>query len=104
MHSGDELFGDVIYTYTAEDAVSDGISIPIGTAGDEPVYFTSSPFSDGYERQPEKIRELVERGLELLRQPEEEDTDYMRLRVVEKDRIWAILDGDGYKFMKLEDY
>jgi hypothetical protein len=47
---------------------------------------------------------LVERGIKLLKEPDPEDTDYMKLRVIEKDFIWVILDGNGLTFMRPEDY
>lgn len=99
----DKVFGEVIYRYTAEDAVRDGVFVPVGSVGDYPVYFTSNLFAEGYEDE-HKRRELVLRGLQLLRADDPEDTEYMRLRVIEEDRVWVILDGDGVKYMKPEDY
>ena len=99
----EEPFGEVIYRYTAENAVEDGLFVPVGTIGDYPVYFTSNLFAEGYEDAGRR-RELVHRGLGLLRQRDPEDTEYMRLRVIEKDRIWVTLTGEGYTFMKPEDY
>ena len=98
-----EPFGEVIYRYTAENAVEDGLFVPVGTIGDYPVYFTSNLFAEGYEDAGRR-RELVRRGLGLLRHRDPEDTEYMRLRVIEKDRIWVTLTGEGYTFMKPEDY
>ena len=62
------------------------------------------PQDVAYENEPERIRELVHRGLEMLRQPDPEDSDYMKLRVIEKDRIWAVLTGEGYTFMRSDEY
>ena len=106
--NGDDLFGPVIFKYTPDDAVRDGVLIPVGemtyTHGPPtPLYFTSNLFADGYEDDM-KRKELVYRGLDLLRKPDEQDSDYMRLRVIEEGRIWVILDGQGYTFMKPEDY
>jgi type I site-specific restriction endonuclease len=98
-----KLFGDVIYSYTAQDAVEDGLFVPVGTVGHYPVYFTSNLFAEGYEDEA-KRKTLVERGLEMLRRYDAEDTEYMRLRVIERDRIWLVLNGEGYTFMKPEDY
>ncbi len=51
-----ELFGEPIYKYTAEDAVRDGVFVPVGRVGRAPVYFTASLYFDGYENEPEQMR------------------------------------------------
>ena len=99
----DGAFGEVIYRYTAKDAVEDGLFVPVGSIGKYPVYFTSNLFAEGYEDEG-KRRALVERGLQMLRRKDSEDTDYMRLRVIEKDQIWVTMTGEGYTFMKPADY
>ena len=100
-----EPFGNVISVYTQEEAIEDGILVPVGrlTSGQK-VVFTRSLFeSGGYEDQVKRI-ELVQKGLNLLRRPDPEDTDYMKLRVIEKDQIWVIADGNGLTFMRPDDY
>lgn len=94
---------DIISRYTQEQAIEDGILVKVGTCARLPVVFTTNLFYDGYEEKDKRI-ELVKRGLEMLKQPDKEDTDYMKLRVIEKDKIWVILDGDGITFLKPEDY
>jgi hypothetical protein len=45
------------------------------------------------------------RGLGLLKLPDPEDSEYMKLRVIEKDKLWVIWSaGEGFVFMKPEDY
>ncbi len=100
----DEFFGPVISKYTAKDAVEDGIFVEVGSIGKEPVYFTTNLFeSGGYEDQDKRIG-LVNKGLNLLSKQDPEDSDYMRLRVIEKDEIWVVYNGEGITFMKPEDY
>ena len=94
---------EVIFRYTAQDAVGDGLFVPVGRVGEYPVYFTSNLFTGGYKDEGKRER-LVYRGLELLRQPDPEDSDYLRLRVIEKDRIWVTWTGEGITYMKPEDY
>lgn len=89
--------------YTVEDAVRDGAFIHVGYADKEPVYFTSNLFADGYEDM-QKRTELVKRGLEMLSRPDSEDTDYLWLRVVEKEKIWVARTGEGITYMRPEDY
>jgi hypothetical protein len=93
----------IISKYTAEDAVRDGVFVYVGDVAKEKVYFTSNLFADGYQ-DFQKRTELVRRGLELLRLPDHEDTDYMHLRVIEKDKIWVVRNGEGITYMKPEDY
>ena len=83
--------------------MGDGLFVPVGRVGDYPVYFTSNLFAEGYE-DSQRRADLVQRGLTLLRQADNEDTPYLRLRVIEKDRIWVTLTGEGCAFMKPEDY
>jgi len=93
----------LIFKYTAEDAVRDGIFVHVGNVGREKVYFTSNLFAEGYE-DLQKRTELVNQGLELLRKPDREDTDYMHLRVIEKGKIWVVRTREGITYMKPEDY
>jgi hypothetical protein len=93
----------LIYKYTAEDAVADGVFVYVGDVGKEKVYFTSNLFADGYE-EIDRRTGLVKRGLEMLSRPDSEDSDYMHLRVIEKDRIWVVRTGEGITYMKPEDY
>ena len=99
----EELFGPVISTYTAEQAVEDGVLVYVGDVGREKVYFTNNLFSQGYDDYMKRL-ELVHRGLGMLSKPDEQDTDYMMLRVIEKDKIWVIEDGQGITFMHPDDY
>jgi len=101
----EDLFGNVISTYTQEQAIEDGILVPVGqlTSGQR-VVFTRNLFESGGYEDTERRVQLVEEGLSLLRKPDPEDTDYMKLRVIEKDRIWIIVDGNGLTFMRPEDY
>ena len=93
----------VISVYTQEQAIADGLLVKVGQCGKYPVIFTSNLLSDGFE-DTEKRTALVQKGLALLQKPDEEDTEDMKLRVLEKDKIWVIADGNGITFMKPEDY
>jgi len=99
----EELFGQPIFVYTTEDAVEDGVLVPVGSVGRDKVYFTSNLFSEGYENL-QKRTDAVNRGLELLRQPDREDTQYMKLRVIERDKMWVIAEPGKLTYMKPEDY
>ena len=95
---------EVIFAYTQAQAIEDGVLIVVGYCGKEKVVFTRTLFYDGYE-DVEKRKALVMRGLELLKVPDAEDSEYMKLRVIEKDKLWVIWSaGDGLVFMKPEDY
>jgi hypothetical protein len=93
----------IISKYTAEDAERDGVFVYVGDAAGEKVYFTSTLFSDGYEDFQKRV-DMVNRGLGLLSQRDLEDTPYMQLRVIEKDKIWVVRTGEGITYMRPSDY
>lgn len=95
---------NVIFAYTQAQAIEDGVLIVVGYCGKEKVVLTRNLFYDGYEDLLRR-RELVMKGLELLKLPDAEDSEYMKLRVIEKDKLWVIWSaGEGFVFMKPEDY
>ena len=98
-----KLFGPVIYSYTTEQGVEDGILIHTGSAGEHRIYFTRTLWDEGYDDLQKRV-DLVKRGLDLLRQPDSEDTKYMKLRVIEKDKIWVIAEPGKLTYMKPDDY
>lgn len=125
----DPVFGPVISEYTQEQAIEDGILFPAGWIIDkkrkkkEKVIFTTNllfsekctnPGLDDCKDEKEyrqkmdevvkKRAEIVKRGIELLKRLDPEDTEYMQLRVIEKEKIWVIRDANGLTFMKPEDY
>jgi hypothetical protein len=93
----------VISTYTTEQAVEDGVLVYVGDAGKSKVYFTRALFDQGFEDK-NKRTELVNRGLDLLRKPDNEDSEYMALRVIEKDKIWVIAEQGKLTYMLPDDY
>ncbi len=98
------LFGEVISYYSQDDAIQDGVLVLVGSIGKEQVVFTQNLFSQGY-RDLEKRKELVERGIKLLKCPDPEDSPSMRLRVIEKGRIWVIWNArQGFTFLMPDDY
>ena len=100
----DPVFGEVISSYTQDQAIEDGILVFVGYAGRERVVFTRTLFSEGYEEEMRR-QTLVEKGIALLRKDEPEDSPTMRLRVIEKDKKWVIWNsGEGITFLKPEDY
>ena len=96
-------FGEVISVYTQDQAIEDGVLVHTGYCGKERVVFTNNLFHEGYE-DLDKRTALIKKGLEMLKKDDPEDTSYMRLRVIEKGKIWVIWNGDGFTFMKPEDY
>ena len=105
MTEGKGLFDgvDVISTYTLEEAITDGVLIKVGMSGNYPVVFTSNLFYDGFKDKEEREK-LVNKGLAALKMPDPEDTPDMKLRVLEKNKIWVIANEQAITFMKPEDY
>lgn len=104
-NSGEESpFGEVISAYTQDQAIEDGVLVLVGHVGKERVIFTRNLFTRGYE-DPLCRKALVEQGLALLLKPDPEDSECMRLRVIEEEKIWVIWHaGEGYTFLCPEDY
>ncbi len=92
-----------IFTYTAEDAVRDGVFMKLGGFAFNEIYMTSNLYNDGYEDDG-KLDDLLENGIEALVRKEYDDSDTLKLRVLEKDKIWVAQTGEGITFMKPEDY
>ena len=100
----DPLFGEVISTYTQEQAIDDGVLVLVGYLGTEKVIFTRTLFDGGYE-DPAKRLLLIKKGIEMLLVKDAEDSPTMRLRVIEKNKIWVIWNqGEGITFLTPEDY
>ena len=98
------IFGEVISTYTQDEAIEDGVLVHVGEIGKQRVVFTRVLFDQGYEDES-KRKALIEKGLELLCQQDPEDSPDMRLRVIEKGMIWVIWNvGEGFTFLRPEDY
>ena len=103
---------DVIYQYTQEQAIEDGILVVVGNCANQRIIFTANLFNDysfedkeGKDRvNLDKLKRTIEKGLSMLKEPDKEDTSYMRLRVIEKKRIWVIWNAEGFTYMKPEDY
>lgn len=99
----------IISGYTVDQGIEYGVLIEVGEVqrGDGTkikIVFTRTLFEEGgYEDETKRVA-LVTRGMELLKNSDPEDTDYMRLRVIEKGKIWVIHDGNGITFMRPEDY
>ncbi len=99
----------IISEYSMDQGIEDGILVEVGEIQRKDgtkirVVFTRTLFEEGgYEDKTKRV-DLVIRGMELLKKPDPEDTDYMRLRVIEEGEVWVIHDGNGITFMKPEDY
>jgi hypothetical protein len=99
----------IISSYTQEQAIDDGVLVYVGdvicqSGKKVRVVFTRALFDDGGYEDKEKRLALVKTSVEMLNKPDEEDTEYMKLRVIEKDNIWAIADGNGITILHPSDY
>lgn len=98
------IFGKVISAYTQNEAIEDGVLVYVGNIGNQRVVLTRTLFDQGYDDGP-KRKALVEKGMELLCREDLEDSPDMRLRVIEKGKIWVIWNvGEGFTFLTPEDY
>lgn len=74
-----------------------------GNIGHHQVYFTRTLWDQGYDDLERRV-ELVNRGLDLLRKPDPEDTQYMKLRVIENDQLWVIAEPGKITYLTPHDY
>ncbi len=102
MNTLTKIYGEPISVYTTQQAIDDGILVKTGylQPNNIPVIFTSNLFND----VKNNYKSIIDKGLELLKQPNKEDDNYMKLRVIEKNKIWVIANAEGLTFMKPEDY
>ena len=96
-----EVYGEPISVYTAQQALDDGILVKTGflMPSKVSVIFTSNLFNE----VKNNYKQIINKGLELLKQSNKEDSEFMKLRVIQKD-IWVIANSEGVTFMKPEDY
>ena len=97
-----EVYGEPISVYTTQQAIDDGMLVKVGELSTNklPVIFTSNLF----EEVKDHYQEIIQKGLSMLNQPNEEDDEYYKLRVITKNQIWVIANAEGVTFMKPEDY
>lgn len=106
----EEIVPEVIYAYTQDQAIEDGVLVLVGYAAvgaqksQERVVLTRTLFEQGYADENERRRLLI-RGFSLLLLADAEDSPTMKLRVIEKGKIWVIWnEGEGYTFLTPDDY
>jgi len=98
------IFGEFIFSYTQDEAIEDGTLVHVGNIGSQRVVFSRSLFDQGFVDEC-KRKALIEQGLELLCWRDPEDSPSMRLRVIEKNKIWVIWNiGEGFIFLTPGDY
>ena len=97
---------ELIHTYTRQDAIADGVLVPYTFTYNRRKL--DACFSIGlyekYKAYPSTLRWIAQQGMQLLAQHDSQDNDIRKLRVILKDQIWVILDGDGTTFLRPEDY
>lgn len=97
-----EVYGEPISVYTLQNALDDGMLVKVGELANLkiPVVFTSNLFAD----VKDHYQEIINKGLAMLSQKDKEDSEYSKMRIIEKDHIWVIANTEGVTFMKPEDY
>ncbi|MDA1190055.1 MAG: hypothetical protein O3A46_00045 [Candidatus Poribacteria bacterium] len=109
--ASDDFWGESVHTYTREEAIADGTLVQVGAlvrpqTPERPgtsvtICFTAALFAD-FQDETERDA-LIREGVHALAQPDPEDTDAMKLRVL-REQYWVILDGDGLTFLYPSDY
>jgi type I site-specific restriction endonuclease len=114
---------DVIYQYTIEQAIEDGvlvrlpylkvpykdekISVVITTNMMESfrVVCSNGMYTEQVDGEIvlDALNKTIRTGLRMLNETNKEDEPNMRLRVIKPDTYWVIADGSGITFLKPED-
>jgi type I site-specific restriction-modification system R (restriction) subunit len=101
MNKYKQVFEKPISIYSTKQAIKDGFLIKVGELHDKiPIIFTSNLFRD----KQDNYKIIINKGLKLLKMPNDEDSNYMKLRIIEKNKIWVIFNSEGIIFMRPEDY
>ncbi len=111
-----ELFGEPISTYTADQAVEDGmlVRLPDELAGPHPIYLTAAvldlccpPKGIAWESYGGRVRDVLTMTRLAFRGGDHEDRMRTNIRVKIGRRtvtLWAVIDGAGLTVMTPEDY
>lgn len=111
MADARDFFGEPIHVYTRKHAISDGTLVQVGALAraqslgypkpTATICFTAALFADF--RDEAQRDALIREGVRALAQPDPEDNESMKLRVL-REQYWVILDGDGLTFLYPSDY
>ena len=102
----DDIFGEPISVYSQAQAIADGVLLLLTRIGDVPIVATSNAFHTlGMENQIKAVA-IIREGLLALQKPDDEDSEYMRLRVLydRGTKYWVIHNGEGVTVLLPEDY
>ncbi|MFH1224697.1 MAG: hypothetical protein V1676_02745 [Candidatus Diapherotrites archaeon] len=107
-----QIYGEPISVYTEEQGLKDGVLHFFGRgAGNRRLLFTDSvmgALAEGgnAEKRPnlERLTDLFLEGFEALREPDEEDSEYMKLRKIQRGRFWVIEELGKITLMLPSDY
>lgn len=100
-------FGETISTYTTEQAVADGALVPLTKIGNKPVLCTSNAFHRlRLNTNPMFVISVLLQALTALKQSNPDDSEYMKLRVLQfrGKEYWAIEDLTCTTILLAEDY
>ena len=94
---------DVIYAYTNDQAIDDGIKVKLGSN----LYATTNAVERVGESGINEVLEAYNAG--IYAQPASADQygeadQYFALYETQGERVWAILDGEGLHIILPEDY
>ena len=101
----DEARWVTIHVFSRKDAIHEGVLVPIAVdfEGEKHrVCFTDTLYAK-LKAHPQMLRCVVQTGFEKLLVPHPDDTRLPRRRVIIKDTLWVMQDGEGIIFLEPQD-
>jgi len=91
-----------IWVYERQTAIAEGLLIPYQFRSEGQgieVCFTKYLYAKSG-RSPRTMKQIAKTGLNMLCEPQQEDTEYLKRRTVREGKIWVVQDKSGITFME----
>ncbi len=94
-----------IWVYERQTAIAEGLLIPYQFRSEGQVIevcFTKRLYAKSG-RSPRTMKQIAKTGLNMLCEPQQEDTEYLKRRTVREGKIFLVQDKSGITFMETAD-
>lgn len=96
-----DIFGEVLYVHTRQNAIDDGILVERGQHKGKQVCFTSNLLANL--ELPEEVEEIKAKGFFLLKTKDPEEGEDYKFRKIDNDVFLVYTSWEGYTFMTGRD-
>ena len=98
---------NVVFVYTREDAIRDGVLIEVDTYKGKQICITDNAYKIAGLEDETLRNHVIKAAIEALSKPDENDASYKKLRsiLVKGHLFWAVwTDTEGFTIMLPSDY